>query len=71
MAQVEQVTHRNAAASEELASTAAEMSVQSATLNQLVSVFRVEGSMARPLRPMSSPPTVYGLTPRHHRAVTR
>jgi methyl-accepting chemotaxis protein len=56
MAQVEQVTHRNASASEELASTAEEMSAQSETLNQLVSFFRVAGRAEYSPRPASRPP---------------
>ncbi|WP_224360938.1 methyl-accepting chemotaxis protein [Hyalangium versicolor] len=41
MLQVEQVTHRNASASEELAATAEELSAQAETLQQLVSFFRL------------------------------
>ena len=41
---VDQVTQRNASASEELASTAEEMAAQAESLQQLVSFFRVGGS---------------------------
>ncbi|HWE42661.1 MAG TPA: methyl-accepting chemotaxis protein [Gemmatimonadaceae bacterium] len=43
MMQVDQVTQRNASASEELASTAEEMAAQAETLQQLMSFFRVNG----------------------------
>jgi methyl-accepting chemotaxis protein len=43
MSQVDQVTQRNASASEELASTAEEMASQSEALNQLMSFFRLDG----------------------------
>jgi methyl-accepting chemotaxis protein len=43
MAQVDQVTQRNASAAEELASTAEEMASQAEALQQLVSYFRVPG----------------------------
>lgn len=43
MSQVDQVTQRNASASEELASTAEEMSSQAEALNQLMGFFRVNG----------------------------
>ncbi|ATB41035.1 hypothetical protein CYFUS_006497 [Cystobacter fuscus] len=52
MAHVDQVTQRNASASEELASTAEELSSQAEALSQLVSFFRVtegeRGSRPRP-----------------------
>ena len=65
MAQVDQVTQRNAAAAEELASTSEEVNAQAEALQQLTAFFRVEGShvpeaeiiaeapapMARPLQP--------------------
>ena len=44
--QVDQVTQRNASASEELASTAEEMAAQAESLQQLVSFFRVDGADA-------------------------
>jgi methyl-accepting chemotaxis protein len=43
MGQVDQVTQRNAAAAEELSSTAEEMASQAASLQQLMSSFRVSG----------------------------
>jgi methyl-accepting chemotaxis protein len=46
---VDQVTQRNASASEELASTAEEMAAQAESLQQLVSFFRVEGAEAAPV----------------------
>lgn len=42
MRQVDQVTQRNAAAAEELASTATEMASQAEGLNELIAVFRLE-----------------------------
>jgi methyl-accepting chemotaxis protein len=52
MLQVDQVTQRNASASEELASTAEEMSAQAEALSQLVSFFRVVEDSGRTSRPM-------------------
>jgi methyl-accepting chemotaxis protein len=53
---VDQVTQRNASASEELASTAEEMAAQSESLQQLVSFFRVTGvEDAHAPRPTSAP----------------
>ncbi len=43
MEQVDQVTQRNASASEELASTAEEMAAQAESLQQLMSFFRIHG----------------------------
>ena len=43
MTKVDQVTQRNASASEELASTAEEMAAQAEALQDLVSFFRVAG----------------------------
>ena len=45
MSQVDQVTQRNASASEELASTAEELAAQAESLQQLVSVFTVDGDL--------------------------
>ena len=45
---VDQVTQRNASASEELASTAEEMAAQAESLQQLVSFFKVEGAEQAP-----------------------
>jgi methyl-accepting chemotaxis protein len=47
MAQVDQVTQRNAAAAEELASTAEEMTSQAEALQDLVAFFHVDGEQAR------------------------
>lgn len=44
MGQMTEVIQRNASASEELAATAEELSAQSASLEQLISFFRLEGS---------------------------
>lgn len=44
MAQVDQVTQRNASAAEELSSTAEEMASQAEALQQVVGFFRVEGA---------------------------
>jgi methyl-accepting chemotaxis protein len=43
MSQVDQVTQRNASASEELASTAEEMASQAEALNELMGFFRING----------------------------
>src|SRR6478736_1009087 len=52
---VDQVTQRNASASEELASTAEEMSAQAESLQQLVSFFRVDSvELAPAARPAKS-----------------
>jgi methyl-accepting chemotaxis protein len=55
MTKVDQVTQRNASASEELASTAEEMAAQAEGLQELVSFFRVAGvehvAKRRPARP--------------------
>jgi len=66
MSQVDQVTQRNASASEELASTAEEMSAQAEALNQLMSFFRTAapegGQRAHPaashLQPSPLPPAL-------------
>ncbi len=56
MLHVDQVTQRNASASEELASTAEEMSAQAEALSQLVSFFRVGGGTERvSSRPVARP----------------
>jgi methyl-accepting chemotaxis protein len=46
MAEVDQVTQRNAAAAEEMASTAEEMAAQAESLQQVVAFFRVDGADA-------------------------
>jgi methyl-accepting chemotaxis protein len=48
MGQVDQVTQRNAAAAEELSSTAEEMSSQAIALQQLMAFFRLGGKEAEP-----------------------
>ncbi len=50
MARVDQVTQRNASASEELAATAEEMAAQAQGLEQLVAFFRVEDEAHAPRR---------------------
>ncbi|MDY7230576.1 methyl-accepting chemotaxis protein [Hyalangium rubrum] len=61
MVQVDQVTQRNASASEELASTAEELSAQAETLQHLVSFFRVGQGDGRTPRPV--PPRTPGTQP--------
>ncbi|WNG40762.1 HAMP domain-containing protein [Archangium violaceum] len=56
MGHVDQVTQRNASASEELASTAEELSSQAEALSQLVSFFRVGDGSAHGSRPRYLPP---------------
>jgi methyl-accepting chemotaxis protein len=51
MSQMDQVTQRNASASEELSSTAEEMASQAEALQQLVAFFRVQDAMGAALRP--------------------
>jgi len=67
MAQVDQVTQRNASAAEELASTAEEMASQAEALQQLVSHFRVASfesaasrTHAAPVRVVAAPAPVKG-----------
>ncbi len=54
MLHVDQVTQRNASASEELASTAEELSAQAEALQQLVAFFHVAGAAPRDPRRLSS-----------------
>ncbi|MFY0583901.1 methyl-accepting chemotaxis protein [Cystobacter fuscus] len=66
MQHVDQVTQRNASASEELATTAEELSAQAEVLTQMVSYFRVEvshdrGALLRPRPGVGSAP--HGQTP--------
>jgi methyl-accepting chemotaxis protein len=63
MLHVDQVTQRNASASEELASTAEEMAAQAESLQQLMSFFRVAGEerAARAVRHMPPPSRVPGV----------
>ncbi|OJT17253.1 hypothetical protein BO221_46905 [Archangium sp. Cb G35] len=56
MQHVDQVTQRNASASEELASTAEELSSQAEALSQLVSFFRTAEGPERSWRPGTRPP---------------
>jgi methyl-accepting chemotaxis protein len=55
MGQVDQVTQRNAAASEELAATAEEMSAQALSLQQLMSFFVINARPERSRRPSTRP----------------
>jgi methyl-accepting chemotaxis protein len=55
MQHVDQVTQRNASASEELASTAEEMSAQAEALQHRVSFFRVQEGFGRDGRPVHRP----------------
>ncbi|HEX8439318.1 methyl-accepting chemotaxis protein, partial [Archangium sp.] len=64
MLHVDQVTQRNASASEELASTAEEMSAQAEALNQLVSFFHVAQDAERPSRPAARPAANRPVAPR-------
>ncbi|HZI04473.1 MAG TPA: methyl-accepting chemotaxis protein [Archangium sp.] len=57
MQHVDQVTQRNASASEELASTAEELSSQAEALSQLVSFFHLQERSERAWRPVSHPPS--------------
>jgi methyl-accepting chemotaxis protein len=78
MAQVDQVTQRNASAAEELASTAEEMSSQAEALQQLMGFFRVQGGdhgaprhlaskglrpVAQLVAPAGGPPPLHPATP--------
>ena len=71
MLHVDQVTQRNASASEELASTAEELAAQAESLQQLMSFFRVGGEerAARGARHSPLPPPAYrvsGPSTAHH-----
>jgi methyl-accepting chemotaxis protein len=55
MSQVDQVTQRNASASEELASTAEELAAQAESLQQLVSVFTVDAEVSSATETMRVP----------------
>jgi methyl-accepting chemotaxis protein len=59
MAQVDQVTQRNASSAEELSSTAEELASQSEALLQLMSYFRVSGDSALSFLPRTRPKTVW------------
>ena len=56
MGQVDQVTQRNASASEELASTAEEMAAQAESLQQLIAAFQLggENSLRRETKPVTA-----------------
>jgi methyl-accepting chemotaxis protein len=68
MLQVDQVTQRNASASEELASTAEELAAQAESLQQLVSFFQVANEERGTLTP---PPAQLPSVARGLKAVTR
>ncbi len=55
MAQVDQVTQRNASAAEELSSTAEEMASQAEALQELISFFRIASRDGRPARELPAP----------------
>jgi methyl-accepting chemotaxis protein len=72
MSQLDQVTQRNAAAAEELSSTADEMNSQASTLQEAISFFKVHGTngsgttSAPPtatVRPLKKPAFAFGLQP--------
>jgi methyl-accepting chemotaxis protein len=65
MTKVDQVTQRNASASEELASTAEEMSAQAEALQDLVSFFRVAGLEAPARRKPARAAAAHGAVPAH------
>ena len=61
MAAVDQVTQRNASAAEELSSTSEEMAAQAASLQELLSFFKVAAAAVQPAaphapRPVAAPP---------------
>jgi methyl-accepting chemotaxis protein len=55
MVAVDQVTQRNAAASEELAATAEEMAAQAQSLQQLMSFFVIKATPQHSRRPSTKP----------------
>ena len=73
MSQLDQVTQRNAAAAEELSSTAEEMNSQASTLQEAISFFKVHGTNdsdvtsapqpKAPARPSTKPVLAFGLQP--------
>ena len=64
MTLVDQVTQRNASASEELASTAEEMAAQAEALQQTISFFRTNGAAAAaPTRVAEAPRSAAGVRP--------
>ena len=66
MVQVDQVTQRNASASEELSSTAEEMATQAETLQQLLSFFRIAADPDQVRRAPRAPAHRPALHPLHH-----
>jgi methyl-accepting chemotaxis protein len=65
MGTVDQVTQRNASASEELSSTAEEMASQAEALQQLVAFFQVNGDGEGHHAPRPAPvPAAFGPVPR-------
>jgi methyl-accepting chemotaxis protein len=59
MAQVDQVTQRNASSAEELSSTAEELASQSEALLQLMDYFKVSGDSSFSFQPKARPRTVW------------
>ena len=59
MAQVDQVTQRNASSAEELSSTAEELASQSEALLQLMNYFKVSGDSGASFLPKARPKTVW------------
>ena len=56
MAQVDQVTQRNASAAEELAATSEQVNAQAEALQQLTAFFQVEGAVPPPpVAPVAKP----------------
>jgi methyl-accepting chemotaxis protein len=55
MTQVDTVTQRNASTAEELSSTSEELAAQAASLNELVSFFKLEDAVALPRQPRHPP----------------
>ena len=64
MGQVDELTQRNASASEELSSTAEELSAQAEALQELIAFFQLPGAVDRPgQRPRQVEHNVYGDVP--------
>ena len=64
MGQVDELTQRNASASEELSSTAEELSAQAEALQELIAFFQLPGAVDRPVqRPRQVELNVFGDVP--------